>query len=123
MIGHMSEVILAIEFPADWVAPEFAPFLFAGLVLAGLGTISLFVLSVVAYWRRLESRYLLITLALGALATRTIVGWGTVFGLVPMTVHHLLEHTLDFLIALLVIYAVYRSGGGSVQSGRDTDAD
>ncbi|SEO50503.1 hypothetical protein SAMN05216388_101398 [Halorientalis persicus] len=105
--------ILAVDFPADWVTPEFVPLLVAGLLLAGLGTLSLFVLSVVAYTRRLQRRYLLICLALGALATRTVVGWGTVFGVVPMTVHHVIAHLLDFLIALLVLYAVYRSGSGS----------
>lgn len=105
--------ILTVDFPADWVTPEFAPLLVAGLVLAGLGTLSLFVLSVVAYTRRLQQRYLLICLALGALATRTVVGWGTVFGVVPMTAHHVVAHLLDFLIALLVLYAVYRRGSGS----------
>lgn len=114
----------AVDFPAEWVAPPYAPFLLAGLVLAGLGTISLFALSVVAYRRRMESRYLLIAVALGALAARTVVGWGTVFGIVPMTVHHLVEHTLDFLIALLVLYAVYRSGPQRVQpAGRDSGTD
>ncbi|WP_247010625.1 DUF7471 family protein [Halorientalis litorea] len=106
--------ILVVDFPADWVAPEFAPLLVAGLILAGLGTLSLFALSVVAYTKRLQRRYLLICLALGALATRTVVGWGTVFGVVPMTVHHVVAHLLDFLAAMLVLYAVYRSGTGSV---------
>ena len=83
--------------------------LLAVIVLAGVGTGVLFVASAFASWRRRELRYLLITLAVGALFVRSLVGFATVYGRVPMDVHHFLEHTLDFLIAALVLYAVYRS--------------
>lgn len=83
--------------------------LLAVILLAGIGTGILFVGSIVACLRRRELRYVLITIAVGALFVRSIVGFGTVYGLVPMTAHHLLEHSFDFLIAALVLYAVYRS--------------
>lgn len=93
-----------------WPDTQLEPVLVAVIVLAATGTTILFAAGVVAYSRRKSLRYLLITLALGALAVRSFFGLGTVFGVVPMTVHHLVEHSLDFLIAVLVLYAVYRSG-------------
>lgn len=94
---------------AEWVTTGYAPFLFAGLVLAGIGTLLVFGLGLVAYRRRGSTQYLLVTLALGLLVVRTVVGWGTVFGMVPMVVHHLLEHGFDFLVAVIILYTVYRS--------------
>ena len=83
--------------------------LFGIVVLAGLGTGILFVVSFLAYWQRRSVRYLLIAVAVGALFLRSIVGIGTVLGYTPMVVHHLIEHTFDFLIASLILYAVLRS--------------
>lgn len=83
--------------------------LLAVIVLAGVGTGILFVGSVLAAWQRKELRYVLISAAVGALFLRSFVGLGTVYGVVPMTTHHLVEHSLDFIIAALVLYAVYRS--------------
>ncbi|MFB6171289.1 MAG: hypothetical protein ABEJ23_02065 [Haloarculaceae archaeon] len=94
---------------AEWVATGYAPVLFAGLVLAGIGTITLFCVGLLAYYRRRSTRYLLVTLALGALVVRTIVGWGTAVGAVPMIAHHLADHGLDFFVAVDVLYLVYRS--------------
>jgi ABC-type cobalamin transport system permease subunit len=93
-----------------WVDPQLAPALVVVIVLAAVGTAVLFLASLVAYSRRRTSRYLLIAVALGLLVGRSMVGLGTVFGLVPMTIHHLVEHGFDFLIAVVVLYAVYRSG-------------
>lgn len=94
---------------AEWVSSEYAPFLFAGLLLAGIGTVSLFCIGLAAYHRRRSMPYLLVTLALGALVLRTVVGWGTALGIVPMTIHHFLEHGLDFFVAATLLYTVYRS--------------
>ncbi|SEW21496.1 DUF7471 family protein [Natrinema salifodinae] len=94
----------------DWLNPQLAPVLIAVIVLAVLGTTALFVAGLVAYSRRRTFRYLLITIVLGVLVVRSVTGLGTVLGLIPMTVHHLVEHGFDFLIAVLVLYAVYRSG-------------
>ena len=97
-------------FDVAWLDPQLAPILLAIIVLAVFGTTILFCCGVVAYWRRRSTRYLLITIVLGLLAARSLVGLGTVFGLVPMTFHHLVEHGVDFTIAVLILYAVYRSG-------------
>ncbi len=94
---------------AEWVSSEFAPFLFAGLVLAGLGTIALFCIGLTALYRRRSMPYLLITLALGALVLRTVIGWGTAVGAVPMTIHHFIEHGLDCFVAVLLLITVYQS--------------
>ncbi|GEM_PF-503843 len=94
----------------DWSAARHSPLLMTVLVLAGIGTTLLFLLGVVAYRRRRTRPYLLITLALAALVVRTVVGLGTVYGHVPMGLHHLVEHGLDFLIAVFLLTAVYLSG-------------
>lgn len=80
------------------------------ILLAGIGTTVLFLISTIAYRQRRTPQYLLIMVALSALVLQSFIGAGTVFGVVPMIAHHLIEHTLDLLIAVLVLYAVYRSG-------------
>lgn len=77
------------------------------VVLAAIGTAALFVVSLVAYRRRRSLQYGLITAAIGALLVRSGVGAGTVLGAVPMPVHHLLEHALDLLVAIVLLLAVY----------------
>jgi hypothetical protein len=94
----------------EWPGAEHTPVLLAVILLAALGTVVLFLLSLVVYSRRPTTRYLLVSVALGALVFRTGVGLGTVFGYVPMTTHHLLEHGLDFCIAALILAAAYLSG-------------
>ena len=85
------------------------------VVLAGVGTGILFLGSILACRTRPELRYILIMLAVGALFTRSLVGMATIYGVVPMNAHHVIEHSLDFLIAALVLYAVYRSKPGAIQ--------
>lgn len=89
---------------------QLAPVLIVVIVLAAVGTAILFGIGLIAYRTRRTLRYLLITVALGLLVARSIVGLGTVFGVVPMAIHHLVEHSFDFVIAMLILYAVYRSG-------------
>ena len=91
----------------EWTSTEQSPLLLAVLVLAGAGTATLFVLGLTAYWRRRTRAYCLVAVALGLLLARTLVGFGTVHGAVPMYLHHLIEHTADFLIALLLLVAIY----------------
>jgi hypothetical protein len=95
---------------ANWPGVEGSWFLLFVLVLAGVGTTAVFVLSVVAYRRRRERSYLLISVAIGLLVVRTVIGFGTVRGITPMLYHHLVEHTFDFLIAALVLAAAYVGG-------------
>ncbi|MFD1647970.1 DUF7471 family protein [Haloarchaeobius litoreus] len=93
----------------EWLSGTEATILLTVLGLATLGTTVLFLIGVVGYRRRKSRVYLLVTLALGLLVGRSIVGFGTVFGIVPMPVHHLIEHGSDFVVATLVLYALYWS--------------
>ncbi|GAA0717508.1 hypothetical protein J2744_000564 [Halorubrum trapanicum] len=103
-----------------WAVEGSLPIL-AVVVVAGVGTGVLFAVSLVAYRRRRTAQYRLIALAVGALLARSVVGGGTVLGVVPMPVHHLLEHSLDFLIAALVLYAVYAHAPGAVGDDAATE--
>ena len=105
---------------AGWSVEGSLPIL-AVVVVAGLGTSVLFAVSLAAYRRRRRAQYRLIALAVGALLARSIVGAGTVLGVVPMPVHHLVAHSLDFLIAALVLYAVYAHAPGTI--GDDAASD
>lgn len=91
-----------------------SPVLLAVIVIAGVGTGVLFVVSLIAYHRRRTRQFLLISVAVGALLARTIVGAGTVLGYVPMWAHHFVEHSLDFFIAAVVLYAVYAYAPGTL---------
>lgn len=102
-------LVLTLQPGVGETSVEGSLLLFAIVLLAGLGTGILFSISLLAYWQRRSVRYLLITVAVGALFLRSIVGIGTVLGYTPMMVHHLIEHSFDFIIASLVLYAVLRS--------------
>ena len=99
-----------------WLDGQLAPVLIGIIVLAALGTAILFGIGLLAYRTRRTLQYLLITVALGLLVARSIVGLGTVFGVVPMAIHHLVEHSFDFAIAMLILYAVYRSGPSTTRT-------
>jgi hypothetical protein len=94
----------------DWLGTGEALALLVVLALATLGTLALFVVAVLATRRRRTVPYLLLCTAIGLLVVRSVVGIGTVLGRVPMPAHHLVEHTSDFLIAALVLGAVYAVG-------------
>ena len=91
-----------------------SPTLLAVIAIAGLGTGILFAVSLIAYHRRRSRQFLLISIAVGALLARTIIGAGTVLGYVPMWAHHFVEHSLDFFIAAIVLYAVYAHAPGTL---------
>jgi hypothetical protein len=96
--------------PLTWLSPQLAPVLLAIILIAGAGTGLLFLAAVVAYRRRGTPRYLLITGALGALFVRSLVGTATVFGVIPMVVHHLASHGLDLLVAATLLFVIAREG-------------
>lgn len=102
-----AQVVLANS-AANWVPEGYAPYLFAVLLLSGIATVALFGLGIAAYYRRRSTPYLLVALALSALVARTVIGLGTAVGVVPMVTHHLVEQGLDFGIAVLLLYTVYR---------------
>lgn len=113
---------VAVAF-ASWPEVRFSPVLLVVLLLAGVGTTALFLIGLAAYRRRRSRTYLLITLALGTLVVRTVVGLGTVFGVVPMGVHHLVEHTFDFLIAAVLLAAIYYQRRGPSPAPADGYGD
>lgn len=81
------------------------------LVLAALATLPIAAIALGAYWRRRTTSYLLVALALVALSTRIVVAAGTVLGVVPHDLHHLVEHGLDVTIAALIVGAVIAARG------------
>ena len=97
----------------EWLSGTEAAALLLVLALATLGTATLFVIGVVGYRRRGSAAYLLLAVALGLLVGRSLMGFGTALGLVPMPVHHLVEHGSDFAVATLILYALYRTGAPS----------
>jgi hypothetical protein len=99
-----------LQVVGGWLSGTEAALLLAVLGLATLGTTALFLVGLVGYRRRRTTVYLLLTLALALLVSRSIIGFGTAMGLVPMSVHHIIEHGSDFAIATLVLYALYRTG-------------
>jgi hypothetical protein len=91
----------------NWLGTGEALALLVVLGLTTLGTLSLFAIALVAARRRQSRPYVLLTVAIGLLVLRSVVGIGTVLGRVPMVVHHLIEHTSDFAIAVLILSAAY----------------
>lgn len=87
------------------------------LALATAGTTVVFALALAGYARRRTRPYLLVAAAIAALVIRSVVGFGTMYGHVPMGVHHLVEHGLDFLIAACVLAAVYLTGSPTATDG------
>lgn len=77
------------------------------LVLAAVGSAVLLGLGLAAFLRRGSGSYLLIVLALAALAARTAVATLAMTNMMSPTGHHLLEHALDVVLVALVIAAVY----------------
>lgn len=106
----LSETTVSMLSFDDWLSPHLAPVLVLVIVLAVLGTMVLFLVGLCGYLQRRKSTYLVLTIVLGALVARSVVGMGTVLGLVPMTAHHLIEHGFDVLIAALLLSLIFRHG-------------
>ena len=77
------------------------------LVLAGATSLIVVGLAIVAFAQRRSRSYLLIVLALTTLLARTVTGGLMVGELLPAGTHHLMEHALDGVMAVLLISAVY----------------
>ena len=90
----------------DWLGWGEATALLVLIALATLGTLALFAVVAAGAVRRRTRPYLLLTVAIGLLVVRSMVGLGTALGAVPMPVHHLAGHGVDLAIALLVLAAV-----------------
>ncbi|CQH63319.1 uncharacterized protein HHUB_4042 (plasmid) [Halobacterium hubeiense] len=93
----------------QWIPSRYWPVLVVVLSLATVGTVVLFGVGLSAYVQRRSRRYLLVAGVLALLVGRTFVGMGTLFGVVPMGLHHLIAHSIDFLTAATLLYLVYQS--------------
>lgn len=82
------------------------------ILLSGIASVGLAVVGVLAFRRRRSPSYLLVATALIVLAAKAFVGGLTVAGLLGLRLHHLLEHGLDFLTAMLLIGAIYAARSG-----------
>jgi len=80
--------------------------LLSTLALATVGSASLVALALVALGRRRSLSYLLVTLALATLFARAGVGWLTASHVLLPSTHHVAEHGLDALTALLLLGAI-----------------
>ncbi|WP_254280096.1 DUF7471 family protein [Haloarcula marina] len=77
------------------------------LAVSAVATAALCALGVGVYRRRGSRSYLLVALALGALAIRPLLGGLAMVGVVGPEAHHTLEHGADALLVVLVLGAVY----------------
>lgn len=77
------------------------------LAITGIVSLAVLGLGVVAFAKRRSRSYLLIAMALGTLVGRTLVGGLAMDGMVSMELHHLVEHMLDGVMAVLLLAAVY----------------
>ena len=77
------------------------------LAVAGIASLAIVGLAVVAFTRRRSRSYLLIVMALGTLLARTLAGGLAMNGVVGVEFHHLVEHALDGVMAVLLLAAVY----------------
>mgnify|MGYP000011035757 CR=1 FL=1 len=91
----------------DWLGQGEATALLVLIGFATLGTLALAIVAAAGTVRRRTGPYLLVTVAIGLLVVRSVVGLGTVLGAVPMAVHHLVGHGVDLSIALLILAAIF----------------
>jgi hypothetical protein len=89
------------------------------LTLAGLTSVGILALAVVALTRRRSWSYLLVTLAIGTLGMRVLLGGLMLLGVIDLRIHHLLEHVVDVLMALLLLAAVYTARTADIHTGRE----
>lgn len=83
------------------------PWLAVVLLVAGLVTAVLAGLGLAVVLRRRARSYLLIAAALVVLFARTLIAGAALTGHIGEPGHHFLEHSLDVVVAALVIAAVY----------------
>lgn len=88
------------------------------LAVAGIVSAVIFSLGCWLYLRRRTRPYLLLTVALGALVARSVVGALEVLGYVSHAQHHVLEHGFDMVIALSLLAAIVSMGSPGRRIGR-----
>jgi len=96
-----------LQATGDWLGQGEATVLLVLIGLATLVTAALFLVAAAGVARRRNRTYALLSVAIGLLVVRSLVGLGTVMGAVPMPVHHLAGHGVDLSIAVLVLAAIF----------------
>lgn len=81
--------------------------LVVALTVAGLGAAVLTGAALAVFLRRRSRSYLLVALALAALLARSGVAAASMAGALTLDGHHFVEHSLDVVMAALVVAAVY----------------
>lgn len=76
------------------------------VILTGITSGLLAAVAVIALFRRRSAPYLLVTMALVALAAKAVVALFAIGGYVDAATHNLVEHGLDFVVATLLIAAI-----------------
>ena len=89
------------------------------LVIAGVSSVAIVGLGIAAFSRRRSRSYLLITLALATLLVRTLVGGLALEEMMSFRLHHLIEHGLDGVMAVLLLAAVYFARTTSPRSTKE----
>lgn len=105
--------------PVAYLPPDPDPAMVATHFVAGAGSGLLLVFGVAAFARRGSRSYLLVALALAALAARTVVSLSAMFGPLPTGPHHFVEHALDALLATCLVAAVYYARSGASVGGEE----
>lgn len=77
------------------------------IFLSGIASVSLAVVAVLAFNRRRTPPYFFVASALVVLAAKAFVGGLTLAGMFELRTHHVIEHGLDFVMAVMLIGAVY----------------
>ncbi|UWG48224.1 putative membrane protein [Halanaeroarchaeum sp. HSR-CO] len=77
------------------------------VILSGIVSLALAIIGIQAFRRRPSLSYFLVAAALVVLALKAFIGGLTVVGLLDLGIHHVIEHGLDLLMAVLLIGAIY----------------
>lgn len=92
--------------------------LIVSLIIAGIVSMLIFSVSCWVYLQRRTRPYLLLTVALGALVGRSVVGALDVLGHVSHAQHHVIEHGFDMVIAVSLLAAIISMGSPRTRIGR-----
>ena len=108
MISDLSFTVFVLHLEASRESvPIGAVALPTVLFLTGIVSLAIVGLGIAALAQRRSRSYLLIALALTTLLGRTVVGGFAMDSTIPMQLHHLFEHALDGVMAVLLLAAVY----------------
>lgn len=105
--------LLTSGWPLDGPVSASESALVVFLVLGGLASAALAAIGASAYADRRSRSYLAVVLALFALSSKAVVGGLSIAGVFPYEYHHVIEHGLDFVAAMMLVAAIYGARAGS----------